>query len=144
MKESSVKQCQESTVMTTNIGTEGYLSSYVTQQTGCGNANNPLQLTAVSGQTIRVELVDFAYGRHNGGILFSSHTESDDVVCTIYATIKDASAPVANTVCGNRKMKVSQVFVSTSHSVLVAVIPPRGDKNTAHFLLKYTGTHSVN
>ena len=42
-----------------NVGTEGCISSYITQKTGCGDSDNSWLLTANVGQRINITLIDF-------------------------------------------------------------------------------------
>ena len=48
-------RCQSSpSNLISNLPTEGYLSSYFAQQTGCGNSDHPWVLQAGVGQRINV------------------------------------------------------------------------------------------
>ncbi len=134
-KDFSSSQCQEQLA---TIEAEGYLSSYVTQHSRCGSTNTPWLLTASSGQIINIELIDFAAGRPDADKSTHSNLEYTNV-CNVYATIKNARKGVATTVCGVRGVKFRKVFVSTSESVEISIVPPKDNRNSGQFLLKYTG-----
>lgn len=116
------------------------MSSDVTLHGGCGGVKDPWTLTARPGQKITINLIDYAYS-----IQIPTQAADTDTTCTIYATIKDTGAPVANTVCGVRRQKETRVFTSSSHVIEVGIVPPKDNKHAAgHFLLKYVGRCVVN
>lgn len=51
---------QRSPILLTS--SSGYLSSYVTEQTGCGGVDSPWRIRAAPGQRINVSLFDFGLG----------------------------------------------------------------------------------
>ena len=112
---------------------EGYLSSFITQQTGCGNVENPWLLRVGHGQRINITLIDFTSAN-------SEYQSDHDHLCNVYATIKDGNGAVIHTVCGGRRKKVTPVFMSVANNVEIKITSKstRG-KNEGHFLLKYTG-----
>lgn len=117
------------------MGLEGYLSSYVTQQTQCGNSDNPWILTVSGGQRINIVLLDFA-----NNIQSSTPTVAHD--CVVYATIKDSSETVTHTVCGGGGKRTTPVFISVSNSVEIR-LNVKQSKPDGHFLLKYTGIQPI-
>ena len=130
-----VSKCQGNEPITlTNIGTEGYISSYITQKTSCGDKDNPWLISADIGQRINITLIDFVnIGSKDSG-------EEANYKCTVYGTIRDGNGAVTNTVCGGSGKKIIPVFLSTSNSIEVRLIskPVQQNSNDGHFLLKYT------
>ena len=115
------------------IGVEGYISSFVTQQTDCGDSDNPWLLTTDIGQIINITLIDFASPT-------SGEYEEKGHSCVVYATIREENGAVTSTVCGGQGRRVSAVFLSASNSVeirLASKIIQQGS-GERHFLLKYT------
>lgn len=116
---------------------EGYLSSYVAQQTGCGSVDSPWSLEVARGQTITLTLLDFSYYRSQtaGGAEIN--------VCFVYATIREGSSQVAQTVCGHRGNRIERIFISSSNSVeirlVVSSLAKASTDANGHFLIKYTG-----
>ena len=120
-------------VPVTNVGTEGYIASYVTQKTSCGDTDNPLLLTVDEGQRINITLIDFASSDTNSN-------EEIDSKCVVYATIRDGMGTVRNVVCGGGAKKIAPVFMSTSNSIEIQLVgktiqQQRGERQ---FLLKYS------
>ena len=133
---SPASRCLSSNTVPVTLSTdkaEGYLSSFITQQTGCGNAENPWLLRVGHGQRINITLIDFT----------SANSEYQSIyhqLCNIYATIKDGNGAVTHTVCGGRGRKVTPVFISVTNNVEVKITSKSNQmKNDGHFLLKYTG-----
>ena len=114
-----------------NIGAEGYIASYVTQTTSCGDINNPWVLTVDEGQRINITLIDFT------SINAKEHEENNDK-CMVYATIRDTKNTVKNVVCGGGQTKITPVFMSTSNSVEIQLVYNQQQKTEQQFLLKYT------
>ena len=109
------------------------MSSFVTQQTGCGNADNPWLLRVGHGQRINITLIDFTSAN-------SEYQSENDHLCNVYATIKDGNGAVAHTVCGGRGKKVTPVFMSVTNNVEIKITSKSNQaKNDGQFLLKYTG-----
>ena len=131
----STNKCQvPSTALIHQVNSEGYISSYVTQKTGCGDSDNPWLLTADVGQRINITLIDFAAATENG-------SDEDDSQCNVYATIRDnRGTAVVNTVCGGQKKKLIPVFISTSNSVEIKLVGKSIQQgyNEGQFLLKFT------
>ena len=120
-------------VALTNVKAEGYLSSFVTQQTGCGNTESPWLLKVGQGQTINITLIDFTSTN-------SEYPLENDHLCNVYATIKDGNGAVTHTVCGGRGRKVTPVFMSVTNNVEIKIASKLAPaKNDGQYLLKYTG-----
>ena len=116
------------------MSTEGYLSSYITRQTGCGNADHPWMLKAEIGQRINITLIDFTSNQNTLSGVNSN-------VCMVYATIRESDSAITHTVCGGKGHKVIPVFMSASNKVEVKIVskPKQTDSNDGHFLLKFKG-----
>ena len=133
---SPVSRCSSSNTVPIALSTEqneGYLSSFVTQQTGCGNLENPWLLRVSHGQRINITLIDFTSAN-------SEYQSKNDHLCNVYATIKDGNGAVTHTVCGGTGRKVTPVFMSVTNNVEIKITSKSNQmKNEGHFLLKYTG-----
>ena len=119
------------------MGNEGYISSYVTQQIGCGNTDQPWLLQAAAGQMINLTLIDFTMNQYP-----SQEIETNQ--CLVYATIKEGNGAVTHTVCGGRGQKVVPVFLSISNTVEIRIISKSKQVNNyqGQFLLMYRGNFS--
>ena len=74
------------------VGQSGYLSSLVTEKTGCGSTNSPWVIRVNPGQIINVTLYDFG--------LYNSTGPGQMKVCRVLATIREKNRPSSITVCG--------------------------------------------
>ena len=120
-------------IQISNVGAEGYIASYVTQTTSCGDFNNPWVLTVDEGQRINITLIDFT------SINAKEHIDNNEI-CIVYATIRDVKSIVRNVVCGGGQTKTTPVFMSASNSVEIHLVyPVNKQQKTEHiFLLKYS------
>ena len=130
--------CLSSENVISNMGAEGYISSYVTHQANCGNADQSWLLKAAIGQKINITLYDFTRNRH-------PLEEADSNLCTVYATIREGNGIVTHTVCGGRGQQVVPVFMSVSNVVEIRIIskPNQINNHESQFLLKYKGTAKI-
>ena len=121
-----------------SLGTEGFISSYVTQHTGCGNTDHPWLLKAAVGQRINITLIDFTSDQ-------ATTHEADANLCMVYATIREGvNGAITYTVCGGRKQKVVSVFLSTSNIVEIRIISKSKQTNSnGQFLLKFKGLFKI-
>ena len=117
-----------------SLGTEGFISSYVTQHSRCGDADHPWLLKAAVGQRINITLIDFTIDQ------VAAH-EVDANLCMVYATIREGiNGGIVHTVCGGRKQKFVPVFMSASNIVEIRIISkPKQTNSNGQFLLKYEG-----
>ena len=131
----STNKCQvPSAALIHQVNSEGYISSYVTQKTSCGDSDNPWLLSADVGQRINITLVDFA-------ITTGNSNDKNDFQCDVYAIIRDGSSTaITNTVCGGQKKNIVPVFISTSNSVEIKLVGKsiQQGNNEGQFLLKFT------
>ena len=128
-------RCQSSSSnLISNLPTEGYLSSYLAQQTGCGYYEHPWILRAGIGQRINLTLIDFTISQ-------PAMQETDGNLCLVYATIRESNGAITHPVCGGRRQKVVPVFMSVSNTVEIKVVAKlkQTTNNGAQFLLKYKG-----
>ena len=122
-----------SPVSIANTDTEGYISSYITQQTGCGNSENPWMLRVGQGQIINLTLIDFTNMR-------TVPQAGNEHLCAVYANVREGDGVITHTVCGGRGKKISSVFVSVTNVVEIKITSKSNQiKNDAQYLLKYTG-----
>ena len=129
----SVSKCQgNEPISLTNFGDEGYISSFITQKTSCGDSNNPWLLTADIGQRINITLIDFV----SDGL---GDNNEKDYKCIVYGTIRDESSAVTNTVCGGSGKKIVPAFLSASNIVEIRLVGKaiQFGSSEGQFLLKY-------
>lgn len=124
----------------------GLVSSYVTDETGCGTTDWPWAISAGPGQRINLTLYDFsreaaiaslsispsvdglASGRdprqhhqqHGGAVGGTSQhqrtADQSSMTCRVYATIRDNSGGRSTTVCGGLA-RTGNVFMSATNRV---------------------------
>jgi len=124
--------------------TSGFLSSLVTELTGCGSVLTPWSVVVRPGQTIRLTLYDFAVARQRGT---ASGSAGDAGSCPAYAVLREpaSSSRVASgssragrnvTVCGGVARR-SVVYVSVSNKIHIGL--ERADHVVfgAHYLIEY-------
>ena len=112
------------------LSDDGYLSSHVTQSSGAGSVDCPWTIEVGQGQTMRLTLLDF-----------SSLTSDDSITnsnqCNVYATIKERSAGVSETVCGSSK-RITTIYTSVTNQVEIRLVPRAREDNKA-FMVRYQG-----
>lgn len=110
----------------------GYLTSHVTEATGCGTSLTPWVIEMESGQTVRVELFDF-------NVLDLSRQLSVDHQCPVYAVLREVLATgVRNlTVCGGMSRE-RHVYTSVTNRLEIA-FTVSADKSSSSFMLRYEG-----
>ena len=110
---------------------DGYLSSHVTETSGAGSVDCPWNVRAELGQRIKLTLLDFS------GLTGKNPTSQQ---CNVYATIKEPTAGVSETVCGTRE-RVTIIYTSDSNQVQVRLVP-RGKDNKA-FVIRHQGMQTL-
>ena len=129
--------------------TSGFLSSLVTELTGCGSVLTPWSVVVRPGQTIRLTLYDFAVARQRsktGGRSTSIHGEgaSPKHSCPAYAVLRERTKsprPDRNvTVCGGVARR-SVVYVSVGNKVDVGLERADHVVYGAHYLIEYQGLY---
>lgn len=124
----------------------GYLSSLVTSRSGCGSTACPWLLEAKTGQQIKITLYDFARVSQATEEIYRQPTDNnysadrnnnkEANICRVYATLKE-SVSLGHTICGGKKTRKSEEYVSKNHRLLVRILAPAKEENEAHFILKY-------
>ncbi len=110
---------------------DGYLSSQVTDDTGCGSMDHPWLIEISQGQQITISILDFS--------------ESDEQLlnvegpgCAIYGYISEPTLAKNSSICGGLSRERELYRSSTSQTqVQIASLATRG--NGAQFLLRYEG-----
>ena len=137
-----------------------YISSYVTSQTGCGSINSPWTIRVAQGQRVNLTLLDFStlnFGLQKGGSSAVPGTGSGigmssslggggiadggggQVICMVYAIIKESSGGQTRTVCGG-KSRETNIYSSVTNSVEVRIISKRtSGEDDFKFMLYYNG-----
>ncbi|KAK2147098.1 hypothetical protein LSH36_570g05002 [Paralvinella palmiformis] len=110
----------------------GYLASIVTDETTCGSIDAPWILKMSKGQTIDLELYDFAVSTRDRDDFV------DDVagVCHVYAIIKEQEAQSSETICGSH-VRRSIAFRSMGHVLEIRLVTKRKSAENGYFLLRY-------
>jgi len=134
--------------------TSGFLSSLVTELTGCGSVLTPWSVVVRPGQTIRLTLYDFAVARQRsktGGRSTSIHDEggSQTHSCPAYAVLREPHSSTKSprpgrnvTVCGGVARR-SVVYVSVGNKVDVGLERADHVVYGAHYLIEYQGMYIV-
>ena len=115
-------------------GAKGYLSSLVTQETGCGGIHRPWVVTVQPGQTIIVRLFDFAVSKRR--------EEYSLTQCQIYGGIKERlPSRLRNiTVCG-ANTREHEIYASDSNRIEVTMQTTDADTPVIpSYLFKFEGT----
>jgi hypothetical protein len=108
--------------------TSGYISSLVTEETGCGSPDCPWLIEANPGQTIKVRLMDYARPEIENG-------QSPGLdMCRVYAVLKEESTRKSVTICGGNQRQVD-VYTTTGNSLGVRIL---GKNNMEERLLSAT------
>ena len=113
-----------------------YLSSRISQESGCGTTLCPWVIEVLPGQKVNITLLDFGWQSRTG-----TDSSMDSLqICQKYAVIREMSKTKSVTVCGSASRE-SHVFTSTTHELEIYLSPKTSaDGHTNHFLLKYEGT----
>ena len=109
---------------------EGYISSHVTSQTGCGSPTSPWVIEAQSGQTVDLWLLDFgSLGRRDQSLHTSCHEQ--------YGFIIERDLGVNLTICGGIERK-NHLYMSKTNKVEIHVLLQR--MGPSNFFVQYTCT----
>ena len=107
---------------------EGFISSQVTDKTGCGSPSTPWVIEAKPGQRINVTLVDF-------GALSMDDDQLHQDCSSVYGYITDNSGS-NYTICAQVSRK-KLIYHSKSSSIQIRILPGGQRKNDARFLVHY-------
>ena len=110
---------------------EGYISSDVTDATGCGSPRAPWRIEAAPGQVIRISLIDFSALEREADVTM-------DYCHPRYAHIVEADLGVNKSVCGT-SARQTVVYTSTSNVVEVhmAAAEARMRSKDHRFMIHY-------
>lgn len=110
----------------------GWLSSYVSLNSGCGSAEHPWVIQALPGQRINFTLYDFSIDATYvvNDVSFSKSTQA----CREYALILEWNSEHSSVVCGGSK-KEQHIMLSVSNTVEIKLT----NNNDKYFLLRYEG-----
>lgn len=112
---------------------EGYISSLVTRETGCGLMGAPWKIELEKGQTINITLIDF-----NPGNVSQLNSPLLDTTCRVYATIRDTSTSPSKTICGE-KARQHHIYASRTNEVEIRIMGSQSTHSEPEFLLYYQG-----
>lgn len=115
-----------------------YLSSQVTQETGCGTALCPWVIEVPRGQRINITLLDYGWSARKDNLGQDYNTLQ---VCQKYAVIRELSQTKSITICGSSKRE-SQQYISDTNQLEV-YLTPKGSSEGSQYLLKYEGEFQV-
>ena len=108
----------------------GYLSSHVADTKGCGSSRSPWIISANPGQTIQLDLVDFAANSHTSNL----------VSCrSVYGFILERALGINHTICGGRHRE-GALYTSKTNSIEIT-LASRERRGNGQFIIKYNGRY---
>ena len=111
-------------------GNTGYISSIMTDTKGCGSHRSPWIISVKPGQTIRLQLIDFAANQHASTL----------VSCpVIYGYVVERTLGINHTICGGRHRQ-EELYVSKTNTIEVVLL---SRNKGANFLIKYAGENCL-
>jgi len=124
----------------------GYLSSVISDVTGCGRAQSPWSLAVRPGQTISVTLYDFGLRRRRHLATAPQTTTwppsatAADPSCRLYAVLSEPTTTNQSnvSVCGGQQ-RVTFVTTTSTHQLDVFFAHQEIVHRTPHFLIHYEG-----
>ena len=110
------------------LGANGHLSSHVTDTKGCGSSASPWIISANPGQTIQLDLIDFA----------AKSQTSNLVSCrSVYGFILERALGINHTICGGRHRE-GALYTSKTNSIEVQILQ-KEKRSGAQFIINYSG-----
>ena len=110
----------------------GQISSSATDSKGCGTSRSPWIISANPGQTIQLDLIDFA----------ASSQTSNLVSCrSVYGFILERALGINHTICGGRHRE-GALYTSKTNSIEVQILT-REKRGGDNFLIKYSGVYYI-
>ncbi len=111
----------------------GFLSSLVTQESGCGTSSLPWRVTVKSGQKINISLYDFAMTETK----YSSPVVNQ---CKVYAVIRERMVNRMRniTVCGALSRE-RNVYLSMTNQLEIGLVTGDLTDTSPTYLVGYTG-----
>jgi len=113
-------------------GSIGYISSLTTDTKGCGSRRSPWIISAKPGQTVKLDLIDFASSQHTSNLV-SCHS--------VYGYVVEKTLGINHTICGGRQRN-GELYVSKTNRVEVMLLS-RETRHGANFLIHYSGMKYV-
>ena len=106
----------------------GYLSSHVADTKGCGSSGSPWIISANPGQTIQLDLIDFA----------ANSQTSNLVSCrSAYGFILERALGINHTICGARHRE-GALYTSKTNSIEIHLMS-RERRGEGQFIINYNG-----
>jgi len=107
---------------------DGFISSLILDKKGCGSSRSPWIVSVNPGQTIQIDLIDFAVNQQDHGYVSCA---------SVYGFIIERSLGINYTICGGQ---VREKMLYTSKTNVVEIYLLSSEKrNGKTFLLKYSG-----
>jgi len=133
----------------------GFLSSQITESTGCGLTNTPWIVQVGVGQKVNVTLYDFSHDAAATGsgelAATPSSYQSFPRTCRVYATIRDSSSSVRSLKMCGWQGRIMSVYTSTGHRIEIRIMSgkmmmaapttmrPNNQQHNPQFLLYFEG-----
>ncbi len=114
---------------------QGFLSSQVTDDTGCGSIRHPWVIEVSSGQRVKITLIDFSGSEH-------SPYAQESGSCNAYGYISEANSGINSSICGGLARE-RELYTSSSNLVQIQITLLEARGNGGQFLLKYDGMDIV-
>ena len=113
-------------------GSNGKISNLATDTKGCGTSRSPWIISANPGQTIQLDLIDFA----------ANSQTSNLVSCrSVYGFILERALGINHTICGGRHRE-GALYTSKTNAVEIQILPSE-KRNGERFIIRYSGNSPV-
>ena len=116
----------------------GYLSSYISEETGCGLGDTPYRLQLLPGQRVNITLMDFSIADRQKQIHTDSHGSSP-LKCDSYGSVTEPHSGRVIDICGGHRREET-VFLSESNFVEIS-FKRKIKSNGGHFILRYNSKY---
>ena len=130
----------------------GYLSSIISDVTGCGRSQSPWTIVVRPGQTIRATLYDFGLRRSHRHLAASPQTTTwlplppsspaaSEPTCHLYAVLVEPASTTNQSnvsVCGGQQ-RLSPIVTTSTNQLTVVFTHQDIAHRTPHFLIHYEG-----
>ena len=129
-----IKSCSSPTRVHIH-GNEGYVSSHVTAQTGCGSPRAPWIIEVPPGQTIDMWLLDFgALGRHESTLGLGCQQTLGYIV--------ERNLGSNFTICGDHERR-KKLYTSKTNKVELRLLIQVSGEDAQSFLIQFSGKLSL-
>jgi len=123
------KTCRQDAA--TLVASEGFISSHLTDNTGCGSAQNPWIISAMFGQTIDLSIIDFG-----SELLKKTNTTTS---LPVYGHVTDGTEKI--TIRGGRQRERHLLTSKTNHLSIQVASRSQSD-GILGFILHYKSRYS--